>query len=236
MTLGNQQETGGIQERECSRCGGTGIEPLPTPGIPVTEDLAYFTGLLITDGWVRGNRLGIGLKRSDYQSVKKLCAFLGVSHDSIRTKKNGPNHEDLSIVEITNAEISQKLSPLGFVRGKKNRFVHASLSINKDFWRGVIDGDGHISYSSGGSPRVELTSPPGIIQPFIRFCRELGCLNPKSYTDESKVVKKVGVYSENALKFLETLYVGSNIHMERKYRVAMELLGLESKADANADD
>jgi len=118
----------------------------------------YFMGLLFSDGSIKtpkGNKaqaLSLGL--IDKESIESLRLFLGsdhkIHHDQLSQKN--PNWRDQYQLTITSDKLCNRLRELG----KYTDFIHPTLAMSSDFWRGYCDGNGSMGIWGKGEPMPEI--------------------------------------------------------------------------------
>lgn len=105
---------------------------------------AYFVGLMVTDGWICDNY--IGLSMADKDVIDFICNFF--SKESKIIKKSG-NRKLQYRFGINSDRIVSELSRFGIVERKSRilqppKFKKSEIKFLSYFIRGVIDGDGWI--------------------------------------------------------------------------------------------
>ena len=113
----------------------------------ITEESAYWVGFLMADGNISYKRerpiIALHLKETDLPHLEKFRMFLGSSHKigHYVNKRFGNSSCSLS---FSSERIATRLAEYGVVVRKC--FVGKSIGLqdSKHFWRGVIDGDGHL--------------------------------------------------------------------------------------------
>lgn len=113
-----------------------------------TPEKAYLLGIIQTDGSIVGNRLNVTQKR-------EFAWYIYSMFSNITCNVNMINHDSCYKVDISCKNITQKLIEIGIVENKTynqtNKDIDALfLSIpecyKSDFLRGLIDGDGWVSF------------------------------------------------------------------------------------------
>ncbi len=179
----------------------------------ITEESAYWIGFLLTDGNVyyppkRSKQLNLGLAKRDWEHLEKFKKFIGSNKKLYYNKNNGGVY-----ISFYSNRIVEKLAEYGIVPKKSTiAKIPESLKDDRHFWRGIIDGDGWISYSKRGYPIVGLCGTFDILECFRSF-----------------VGKSVSIYVKNtnfgelaytcivAQAIFKILYEDCNIFLQRKY-------------------
>ena len=128
-----------------------------------TPNKAYLLGLIFTDGSVteesgRQNQLRLELKATDVELLELYRAELGISSKLTYSKRK--NSESF-LSSIRSDKIVKDLSKYGVVKNKTyitDKLPIVEETLQKDFLRGLIDGDGSIYQSNNGNYRVNFTS------------------------------------------------------------------------------
>lgn len=134
----------------------------PRPQHKVRDDLfavldsveRYWLGLLITDGNVLRRRVKLSLAKEDGDGVDGFCAF--VNNGGSPTEYNNVRE-----FRFSSPKTVERLKALG-VRERKTQSATAPdfLLDDRDFWRGVIDGDGGVDLFTS-RPLITLTGHVG---------------------------------------------------------------------------
>lgn len=197
------------------------------------KEKSYVFGLLGTDGNLslsdrnRG-RVSLEINIKDRDICEKLFNLIPNSTIKERTRDTNFKNGYHSIVFL-NHQLSfrQELIDFGFpVEDKTNNFSTPSQEYSeKDFWRGVIDGDGSIGYTAEGFPFVSLVTKS-------EFLKEEYCMlllkhfNIKKNISRNKRdnVYNIVVYKEDAQELCKYLYSDATLYLERKYQKALDVL------------
>ena len=182
-----------------------------------TEEKAYFLGFLYADGCNATNRNAVilSLKEDDKEILEKLNSLLQHKKPLWHTKSGQ------TTLLISNKHISQRLIELGCHRAKTYTLVFPSEKqvpkhLVRHFVRGYFDGDGWV-----GEKAICIVST-------LNFCNSLAEilnqeLNVNSYIrarhpERKNNIRMLELSNKAARKFLNWIYKGSNIHLQRKYK------------------
>lgn len=214
----------------------------------LTPEALYWIGFLYADGFIESKVpvLGLALSNADRDHVEKFNQFLG-GHLNIaiiqqvnRTLKGIVNYDgQLARVKVADRQLYDKLVSLGFTGNKTHAIIpHELLKYSRDFWRGVVDGDGWISESkstyeavnketlSYKYPKIGLCGNEATIVEFLKFIKLSG-IECKSLVKKSK--KENSLYSmdssgQPAIQIMNVLYKDSTIYLDRKYQKYLEFI------------
>jgi len=194
------------------------------------EHASYWLGFLAADGCVTDtDRIQLSLAVTDLNHIYKLKSWLDAEHVvTFHPKTNSAR------LIFTSHKIAQILSSFGIVpRKSKTLTIHESLVTNRDFWRGVIDGDGYLRNIVRKRTKnsktnvvhdvgINLVGSESLVSQFIYFC--------KSFTETTAVPREhngaftVEISGKYCRKILETLYTDSSIYLQRKFETASDII------------
>jgi|APGre2960657404_1045060.scaffolds.fasta_scaffold00061_14 hypothetical protein len=190
------------------------------------EPDSYFYGLLLADGNLskRGNMVSISLDHKDKDILIKFKSWLKSNntfkHRSYTTREGGKQSNEVSFC-FGDKIISDNLRKQGFepnktTREKLPKFLKNSKESERHFWRGFVDGDGHIAQRH--SSILELCGSLEIMQGFTSFCSELLKKEIKTFREDctSKNFYRVAYSGEDARKIVQYLYSDCEYFLERK--------------------
>lgn len=190
-----------------------------------TPESLYWAGFLMADGNIwrsagRQARTSVAVHIRDRQHLVKLASFFGTDEDIIHEYARRP------IVKITIASdrVADDLASFGVVPRKSMTAqipsTRKDVLYSRDFWRGVVDGDGCIRFSRPAYPVFTLTSAsPHLREQFERYLSFYGL--PTGITVQEVTYT---INGPKCLPVIESLYNGASTYLERKYRAAMEML------------
>lgn len=201
----------------------------------LTPESAYWIGFLMADGCVtdsRGNEcsplLVLGLADKDRGHIASFREFLKSTHPIT----NGPVSSGTGLpsarICIASKRLVAALSVFGIVPRKSlTATVPTILLQNRDFWRGVVDGDGtiHIGKKKNGTtfPTISLVGSHALVEQFSNLVRLLspGC---KAKATPKGNISKFSISSNIARTIISYLYCDSIISLPRKSALAAESL------------
>jgi hypothetical protein len=195
----------------------------------LTPEALYWIGMLYTDGHVtKTGDYSICLTQHDYdiEHLEKFKSFLKTN----RLIK--ADHGDCSRLRFNSKILYNRLKELGLNHDKSyTAKPHELLKNSRDFWRGVVDGDGGLydyttqnkSYKT--SKHLTLCGTLETIFEFIIFCNKEANVKEKYPTQNSgKALYSVSYYGEDAIKVSTLLYKDSQVHLDRKYEQFKEFI------------
>lgn len=210
----------------------------------VTEEVAYWLGFLLADGYIgrRNNQRSVELKlgAKDKGHLIKFARFVGMPEEqignSIKQGFGGAYSKDNIVYSIGlySDNMAQDLSQYYIVENKslKERpYIFDLDSLQLNYIRGIIDGDGYVSLPNRKDKRVGVCGSQAVCQYISDFFAQR---YPNIYITPAhlKYTNKEGLelwcwYTTNreaTKKVLTDLYKGSSIYLDRKYQNACAVL------------
>lgn len=189
----------------------------------------YWLGFLFADGWIRDNSsIGLSLCGEDKDHVEKFRNFVNLYNPVHIAVNNGYTS---AAVEFRSRDMASKLVSYGIVPRKSLicKILHPDLTLDRDFWRGVIDGDGCLHITQQGRLRVTLASGSKefitqfknfIVATVLNFnggvCTSLGrCF-------------VIHINGHDAIKLIKYLYKNPCESLHRKQKIANWVMSNES--------
>lgn len=200
----------------------------------LTPDVAYWMGFFWADGCVHQDAYGspaliLGLAEKDEAHLMKFRAFLSSTHAITRHKKTATSFGgDWFSFRVRSQRLCEVLGTRGFAK-KDARIPDDVLANSRDFWRGVVDGDGSIGVNLNRlrepQPCVQLAGQRIVLETFCSYLRKhaLADLTPFSIPGTFKISTFT---SENvrAAPIVRHLYAGATVGLARKMRRASEII------------
>lgn len=186
---------------------------------------SYLLGFLFADGNVFGNQIALEIQTRDVEILhllqKELNSVNKISH------RKRPNTE-VSTARVNSIKMTQDLAKYGIVPNKTYVTKHLPnipKEFERDFLRGLLDGDGWITKRKDGSLIVGfVTYSPTICQEFLDRCNEL--IEHKNISQVTNKGKGNSGFvaqfqQKNCVKdILTVLYKDSVCSLSRKYNLA----------------
>jgi hypothetical protein len=206
-----------------------------------TPESAYWVGFLMADGYIATPRVGtpsvvLSLSVRDVAHLESLKRFLGarnqITHSPPATvvRFGGRTSIDAGHARfsVRSRQMVADLARWGVVPGKSLReAAHPILSGNRDFWRGVVDGDGCLRWlvvRGRKYPSLGLVGSGAMVEAFHRFI--VGCCwSTKVRTQQDR--RTPGLWSlilggQPAKATAVVLYTGASVALPRKALMASE--------------
>lgn len=179
-----------------------------------TEEKAYWLGFINADGCVTGDRLTIQIQARDRVLLQQFRHDLHANH-SIR-QYNG-------MVEITISSINMvsdlKRHGIAERKAKEGREVGYPSSLASHYWRGVVDGDGHIQPTTRQRMLCLAGNRP-TIESFSSWVKNLNPEYEAGNPYKTERTWRVDVCGGIATQIVTLLYRGSSRHLKRKFHRA----------------
>jgi len=219
---------------------------------PFDENRAYWVGFILADGNISdtkktgANILSIGLKESDKHHLLKFLNDIESNHPIITsTAKNGygAGFKNCKIT-IASEALTTSLKKYDVLPRKTG--VHRTPNIPKNLlkhmYRGYVDGNGSIGiYQLRTWPNssFECVGPYGFLKTFSDWLSKVVNTNRNQPTKINKTttVQRLRYGGVSQVKsVVELLYVDSNIYLDRKYKLALELIKLQKQTNSHRRD
>ena len=187
---------------------------------------AYWLGFLLADGCVSRRQVIIVLQTRDAAHLRAFLEFLGCEDRPLGIANAGR----AARLCIGSAALARQLTAFGLdPQHKHESAVRRDLAMSRDFWRGVIDGDGSVkALGPKRMPQLQLVGSPIVVSQFATF---LGTVSSDGYVphsfahSQSQVVRLVSISGRRAKGAIEALYGGiPRDALARKLAVARQAL------------
>lgn len=199
----------------------------------LTAEAKYWLGLLTADGHANRRVVSLGLRLPDIAHLQRFKAFLGyggsfrIIDPSIVTK----NATGFASITFDSPYMVRRLQALGVTHPKSTRSVNAELQESRDFWRGVVDGDGTVGSYKLGNPRKEyphlsLCGSREIIESFLIFCAGIVEIKSRALKASSGNIFVTAIRGKRALSIMRVLYQDGDLSLTRKHATVQKTLAL----------
>jgi hypothetical protein len=193
-------------------------------------------GFLLADGCVRKSKwhqhtISLSLAAKDRDHVEKFRSFLGATHPISESTRDGYGKPRTMVrLTVSSDRLADSLAKYNVVPQKTATAVPpAALVMDRDFWRGMVDGDGWLFYTYRRGQRkpettVGLTGTVATCESFLKWV--------KSFTPTQTTIRRNGsIYrvaftSNIAREVVRRLYEGATMGLSRKQHVAASILSL----------
>lgn len=217
----------------------------------ITPDAAYWIGFLMADGTVTtGNTVAIVLSEIDAPHLERFRDFLSASNKVIFGVNAGFCRKTRACrFAFRSSSVCKALAQYGVVANKTHTAsVSEALARNRDFWRGVVDGDGHIAVNHKPSyfnrhPKVNAWSKPrtvarldlvGSEQLLKQFSAFVASIVPRANISvrPHKSIYVIGLGGGTAESVIRALYDGASTALERKMSAARNILAFATAGNS----
>jgi hypothetical protein len=197
----------------------------------------YWAGVLMADGCVMGGKRTPSVKLSmiDQEHVFKFKQFLGAEHDVCREnprtfKFDGKKYtgKPMHSIRVTSNQMVEDLRRLG-VSPRKTYGASCPdfLKLDRDFWRGIADGDGWLSFDTKTlRPEVGVCGTPELCQAFAECINHI-CggrdISAKWQAGRGLLFSRARASGEKAKTMAEWLYKDSVTSLDRKMLKAQRM-------------
>lgn len=201
----------------------------------LTPDACYWIGMLFADGYIYHPKdrehleIHISLGKVDKEHLMKLINF------TQSTYAVGNHYVPYTKIikayrtKIISNQIANDLMKYGMCKDKLAREAHPSLAQSRDFWRGMIDGDGCISiahFKNGNPfyPVVDLTAGLPLLKQFLVFVKTITPTTVNPHKTCSDRLYRTHINGSHAIKLLPILYHESSMFLNRKHNKALDII------------
>lgn len=189
-----------------------------------TDAAAYWVGFLMADGAVlrsagHSPSVRIALAARDVQHLYRFRSFLGSTHHvSFYVNRSQYGSTRMCYFQVHSAPLAADLARFGVVPNKSLTARVRLLGGNRDFWRGVVDGDGWISFSKVGHPSLGLCGSVPLVRQFITFLRRHGI---HATLQKRGRICQTSVVCSQAVRAIRLLYKDAVVALPRKAKRAL---------------
>lgn len=184
----------------------------------------------MADGCVWNNTLSIGLAIKDIEHIKKFKIFINSDHKITltNTKCFGKSHKGCKIA-FKNKKIIEDISHYGITPKKSFTAKVYFLENSRDFWRGIIDGDGGVGVkklkNNFNYPYITLCGSKFLLDQFSCYIKTTypEIMATVHYMKNSSIYQ-THINGKNAIKVIEHLYKDTSVYLDRKYKKAMQII------------
>jgi DNA-binding transcriptional regulator WhiA len=190
-----------------------------------SSNKSYWLGFLMADGYNSGKFIRVDIQ--DGGHLEKLRDEVFINGDMPVRIKNSPTNKHVYYLTIQNDKIVKDCEKLGIVRSKSfiTEYPNIPSEFDRDFIRGLFDGDGSLSFSMDGNYRRYRFSIVGSEKLIQSVKDKLLKLNINLKIRKTKSIFEVYICgNRQIIKMLNYLYDNSSIYLERKYQKYDELI------------
>jgi hypothetical protein len=196
----------------------------------VTPDSAYWAGFLMADGCVIRNKVRLNIATKDINHLEKFRSFMKAnvpillydkSCDTKFIKGRPIRGTGSALITIASERVVMDLATFGVIPRKTYTARVSRLGLNRDFWRGMVDGDGSI-FLSGRKPYLSLVGAEDIMWQFSHFISTI-CDTRVTVKPDGNIFK-VYMSSGPAREVIRCLYQNATSALSRKAEKASSIL------------
>lgn len=194
----------------------------------VTPEAAYWIGMLMADGNVCARKhstyISLALGTADAGHVERFRAFLGSSHqfDTQANNRGYANGKGLVRLSVASRRLADRLSEFGVVPAKSATAAGRGLEFDRDFWRGVVDGDGFVFRDGRNRPHVGMVGSQMLAGQFLAFCR--GIVPTRARVRPMHSIYSARLICTYAIEVIRVLYADCCVALPRKLLAARQIL------------
>lgn len=192
----------------------------------ITPEAAYWVGFLMADGAISGNAILLSLADKDRSHLEKFKSFLGSGHKIGRFEKvSGGTPYFYGRLQVRSVRLVSDLAILG-VTPKKSFTAKASESLvsSRDFWRGVVDGDGCI-YRRDNMAGINLVGSRHLLDQFRGFVQSVSPACAVTVRPRKNIFQ-VHTDGRHAAATITALYNHASTALDRKSKIAADIIAL----------
>jgi intein-encoded DNA endonuclease-like protein len=182
-----------------------------------SEDKAYLLGFICADGCIYNNKcLNITIHKKDRTVLELLKKVLRC--DTLPIKEQSQN-KNINYINVWNKELVSSFKKLN-VTERKTFTISMPKNIpnhlHKDFWRGVIDGDGCLYLKEkknvNNKPTfiITLVGSKNLMVDYVNFLKSINIF-PLPEIKSNKNIWAVSLCSKRAIKFCKKIYENDSV-------------------------
>jgi hypothetical protein len=195
------------------------------------KECAYFYGWLLTDGCLKKTKyahnvsIEIGLK--DVAILESLQSYIA-NGNTVRVRHRFDKRTDKTYSMCSYAfqyePITSRLMSLGLSERKSTKELCPGVFLyNRDFWRGVLEGDGYLSKLGSGT-KMQICGSVELCNQWFDYCKSVVTDMHMTITEDHKKNSLFHTYSGRFTEcklVLDSLYLGvpQHLRLERKYNL-----------------
>jgi len=203
-----------------------------------SAEKAYWIGFLAADGCISDRSITLGLGLKDLIHVELFKSCLQSEHKIGFSKKiMGDKEFWQATITVISRQLVASCVNLGVVP-RKSLILEPCTQISekymRDYWRGIVDGDGCLNYSNEKKWRINLVGTEPIVEGFKNF------LAQNNIVSKAKITKRKNIYyvmfagTRLSKKIATLLYKDATIALPRKMALAQQILDTETRPEKSA--
>lgn len=207
----------------------------------ITSESAYWIGFLMADGCVTTSSVGnlegiqVFLAKKDSTHLRKLRKFLKstapIKSLVLNDKRKGwENVQSQEYLMVYSKSLAESLARFGVSPRKSHTAKVVGLEFNRDFWRGVVDGDGYLSIvyrrdRSKPAPMIGLVGSGSLLEQFRQFI-EANTDAPASKIQSMGSIFSLRFTGKSAIVVARLLYKDCAVALARKLATAKAFMSM----------
>jgi hypothetical protein len=192
----------------------------------ITPESAYWLGFCLADAGVSNNdeqrrwSLKLELAVCDTGHIEKFKSFMGASNKIGFAEKTAGVY-----IRINSKYLINTVAKYGLVPNKTpTAAVPECLQNNRDFFRGLLDGDACLFADARGLRRISLVGTYAVVEAFKNFSAQF--VDSKTTIRKDRNIFVYDLNGKNASTMMEILYQDHDVYyLDRKRAKAYELTG-----------
>lgn len=195
-----------------------------------TEEKAYWLGFISADGCIKNtNSLEITLATKDVNHLEKLRQSLQSNAPIVLTTTTLSNMKSYNgyKLRIYSSRLIQDLSNKLVTKRKSLTLQPYSVrsDLQKDYWRGFIDGDGCIQLHNAKVVSLELMGTLQVVSAFREWANSISEITTKITKMRNVYIQRMGK-RQTVYDLLSVLYRNCEFFLDRKKEKAESVLNL----------
>jgi hypothetical protein len=156
--------------------------------------------------------------------LEKFNLFLGSNRPIYTLKPSGFGRRPVLQARVASKKLADRLACFGVLPRKSMTAKVEGLEKDRDFWRGVVDGDGTLGlYGTPESPQIRLAGSRALVSQFSSFMRALSTRCKCNIYPQSSIFVTYAVGCD-ACTVVSMLYKGASVSLDRKVKKVDEIV------------
>ena len=194
-----------------------------------SPNMAYLLGFILTDGCITkgtykgySDALKFGVQIKDIDILEKIKKELSSEHKISLMKKSA--HLTITSQKIVD---DLKILEIGYRKSLREKIANIPIKYVLDFIRGIVDGDGGISFDKNNYPSLYICGGKKTIA-FVQnyFLSKFGVYSKIGRREKSKDGKNylfsIGYHCNSAKILINYLYGKASLCLDRKFKLAKQ--------------
>jgi hypothetical protein len=199
----------------------------------LTPESAYWVGFFMADGCVYdygAPMLALVLGNKDAEHLARFRAFLRAGNP-LHVRDNGTTG-----LYVSSRRLAESLAKYGVLPRKSLVAKVVGLEWDRDFWRGVVDGDGSVKMTPSGAsvlPSLALCGSEALVVQFTAYCRHIyPALGAGTALCPAGKIWRIRTAGYGAQAIIAALYQGAALALPRKALHAERAASWQGKRSA----